>query len=130
MKENLFKEGRMTKEFDLLKNVELEKEETKLFSSLKKCYSKLDYGAKICDKLKGKNLEDWKQLWKKGGEIAHRLYTKLLSRGIKVIYSKYLYRNRVEDVGGGAEKLEFHQHIHAIEDTIKSIECKNFTGVE
>ena len=108
----------------------LEKEETELFTSLKKCYNKLEEGSKRAEKLKGKELEDWRNLWKTGGKTAHNLYTKLLSRGVEIVYSKALYKNRVEDAGNGPEKLQFHQHIHAIEDTIKSIECKNFTGVE
>lgn len=104
--------------------IELEAKEMEIFSSLKKCYEKLEGGTKGIEK-NDKELENWRQLWESGGKVAHNLYMMLSERGIKVKYKEHLYQNRVDDVGVGPEALQFHNHIHAIEDIINFVVCSS-----
>lgn len=63
-------------------------------------------------------LDDWREKLDLAGVKAHKIYLKLLEKGIIISYDKDLMENRIEACGQKPDKPEFHLHHDAVEDLL------------
>jgi len=105
---------------DYFNNIELTEDEQQIFHKLKECDNRLQNHDFIQNQR-----DEWMKLTNIGSKLSFDLYSKLTSRGVSVKFNNYCLKNMSNDVGGGPELLEFHDHIDVIKDIVSFIEFKH-----